>query len=778
MAKKYTIDEEIINEYRRLHTELGTTQACCDAVLDLSENKPEPYKSILKGLIHTLKGDGIEITSPRYEGEDEYAKAYAIFEEVQSQIKNKKGLLYLFVEVQRIDALALCFTKPIMEIETLFDNIKNKFKDDKTPAIQAQIAQAMLSKGFILCKYANLAKSNGYENEYKKLFKKSEAEAQKLTDTYDKEAYLDNSAIQRIISKNMANIAVDKSTKSEDYKKESIDKYKEIIQKYQESNNIDLQKQVALAMFTVAIDLHTEKVTKEAQSKEEMLYSQEKETTNEQVIEEYDKIINKFKSSSIYGIQQNVLLAMQQKAKLYSQNEDFENLITLYDDIIETFKNEENTFLKWGVAIALDNKEKTKKELERSVSKKKIKEEQDKITEQINKLIDFYPNNKSHLEQLIELIDKRQIIPFIGAGLSHFEVENGYAYPLWGQFINNIYEKYKQFKEDDNRNSLTKAEKPTNYIEMASFLKEKLGQGLFGMEVRNTFKHKTIKEIENFLDNQPHTLLPKVFTNRFVLTTNFDNLIELVYQKNDKLLSPCSVSDVNKMDDINNNVTILYKLHGTIDQPNSIILTKEDYTEHYKPDNEHSRMLSKYLSGNSVLFIGCSLNEDDDIMPFYKKSINYAIFSCDANEREQAEKKLSEKNIIPILFPKNEFHYITDILKFCLYGRKEMENIEYKKDISTQLLIQQAKALQDKVSAAQEKLGQTTVIGKSDDNSVEVKMSGKYDLKGFKIATEFTTKEELEKSILSAMQNAKIKVDETIDSVMSEATSGMILPDN
>lgn len=780
MGKKFAIDEDIINEYISLHTELGTTQECCDAVLELSNNKIEPWKSLLKGLVHTIKGDGVEITSQRYEGEKEYEKAYVIFDEVQKQIKNKKGLLFLFTEINRITALALCRTRPIKEIESLYDNLIEKFKDDETPAIKAQIATAMLDKSFVFWKYAKLAESNNYEKEYKKLFEKSIAETDKLISTFDKPEYIDNPAIQTTIAKTISNKANDIEEKSEEYKKDSIETRKEIINKYQESDNNRLQKQVAQAMFSIAMGLHTEKVTKEAQAKEEMLYQQERIITSEEVIEEYDKLINKFKETSISDVKIKVLLAMQQKAKIYSNNEELEKLNDLYDEIVETFKNEENTFFKWGVDFAKNNKKETEKQLEQSVSKKKMKEEQDKTTEQINKLIDFYPNNNNHLEQLIELIDKRQIIPYIGAGLSHFEVENGYAYPLWGQFINDIYEKYKQFKNGDNRNSLTEVEKPTNYIEMASFLKEKLGQGLFGMEVRERFKHKTMKEIGGFLENQPYNLLPKVFTNRFVLTTNFDNLIELVYQKNDKLLYPCSASDINKMDDINNNVTILYKLHGTIDQPNSIILTKEDYIEHYKPDNEHSRILSKYLSGNSVLFIGCSLDEDDDIMPFYKKSINYAIFSCDVNEREHAEKKLSEKNIIPILFPKNEFQYITDILKFCLYGRKEMENIEYKKDINTQLLVQQAKVLQNRVAEAQEKLGKTTIIGKSDDNSVAVKMSGKYDLKDVSINSNITTltQEELIQSVLSAVQNAKMEVDKKIDDVMSEATSSMTLPDS
>lgn len=708
MEKKFVTDEDIINKYYHIYNELGATQKCCDAILELSHNQSEPWKSILEGLVHTIKGDGIGITSQRYEGKEEYEKAYIIFEEAKKQIKNKKGLLFLFVEKQRIDALALCFEKPVKEIEPLFDNLINKFKDDKTPAIQAQVAKAMLSKSFTLWKYAKLAESEDYKDEQKNLFIKSTEEADKVINIFDTQEYIDNNDIQITIAKTLRNQANDINSKSNEYKKESIAKQRKVIEKYEKCNDNGLQKQVASAMFSVAFDLHIEKIAEDAKIKNAMSFSARK-ITSKQVIDEYNKLIKKYKNSTVFDIQQNVLFSMMQKISLYESDEESykddgkgNKLMASYSDIIQYYKNHESVFSEFSPSIDMIKTKKTglKKRLEIESAQKKKYEEQNNINEQINKLIEFYPDNKKHLKQLIGLIRKGQIIPYIGAGLSHFKINGKPVYPLWGEFLDEVYEKYRQFgdKIDNgiNRTRLVDAQPPfkdRSCIDKASFLKEQLGQGFFGIEVIDTFRQKKYSEIANFLEKQPYTLLPELFTNRFVLTTNFDNLIELIYQEKEKPFNACSVSDIDKMDEIDSNRTILYKLHGTIDQPNSIILTREDYSEHYKSDSPNSRILSKYLSGNSVLFMGCSLDEDDDIMPFYKKRINYAVFSCAKDKIEEAEQKLSKKNIIPILFPKNEFHYIFSILKYCLFEIDDKnDNDQYMRNLFEQALKKMGKS--------------------------------------------------------------------------------------
>lgn len=753
MKKISTTDENIINEYYGLCTELGTTQKCYDAVLNLSENKQEPWKSILVGLAYELEGNGIKMTDKQYENTEGYKKAYTVFNKIQKEIKDKEGLLFLFVEVHRITALALCLTKPIKQIEYLYDNIINKFKDKTEPAIQTQVATAMLDKSFVLWKYSKLANENGFDEMQSNLFQKSTDEAYELVNIFRDSKYEDNININEILAKTRKNIANDMAALSDKYKEKSRKEVEAIIKDYERSDDDKLRIQVSNALFSKALDLHEAKVIEDAKEKNEMSFSTEplanQEDSFKKAIKAYNDVVEHAdKGSNGYEIQRNVLLAMEQKAKMYRLENKFEELIALYNEIIEKFDQSEDEFFTWSVIFAMLSKVKIlremskleealkqcdlfikrfsdnevaitgsgikqlkadlekehKKQYEESIINKRTREKRDRNRKRIEELNAFYPNNEENLRRLVEGISEGHIIPFIGAGLSHFKVDGKYIYPLWWQFVDDVYQRYRDFKPGDSRKRLSENIVPPfekkNCIEKASFLEEQLGQAIFGSEVQEIFKHKRISEVKNTLKRQPHTLLPVLFTNRLILTTNFDNLIELIYQDNEKLLSACSDGDSLKMDDINKNVTMLYKLHGTIDRPNSIILTNEKYKNHYgseNPDNhdipltEHGRILNKFLTGNSVLFMGCSMEEDDELMLFYKKSTNFAIFPCTENNREKVEKRLSGKNILPILFPIPElntdekdfpdgsFDFINDILEYCLFEVRKKRYLDLRK---------------------------------------------------------------------------------------------------
>ena len=93
-------------------------------------------------------------------------------------------------------------------------------------------------------------------------------------------------------------------------------------------------------------------------------------------------------------------------------------------------------------------------------------------------------------------------------------------------------------------------------------------------------------------------------------------------------------------------------------------------------------------------------------------------------------------------------------------------------------LMAQARELQDKVAAAQEKLGEMRIKGLDKTGACIVDMSGKYDILGVKINPSVLTKgaSAVEESVLAALRDAKSKADDLIDKVMSEATGGMQLP--
>jgi DNA-binding YbaB/EbfC family protein len=94
-------------------------------------------------------------------------------------------------------------------------------------------------------------------------------------------------------------------------------------------------------------------------------------------------------------------------------------------------------------------------------------------------------------------------------------------------------------------------------------------------------------------------------------------------------------------------------------------------------------------------------------------------------------------------------------------------------------LMAQAKQLQDKVSAAQDLLGKTSVKGIAGNGECIVTMSGKYDLINLEIKPVLLERgtEHLTATITAAFNDAKTKADNVIDDIMGEATAGMPMPE-
>lgn len=94
-------------------------------------------------------------------------------------------------------------------------------------------------------------------------------------------------------------------------------------------------------------------------------------------------------------------------------------------------------------------------------------------------------------------------------------------------------------------------------------------------------------------------------------------------------------------------------------------------------------------------------------------------------------------------------------------------------------LMAQAKELQDKVAAAQDTLAETVVKGIAGNGLAVVQMDGKYNLRQLTLSPELS-KESLDDIcavISAAFNDAKQKVDATIDRIMGAATGGMQLPE-
>lgn len=130
-------------------------------------------------------------------------------------------------------------------------------------------------------------------------------------------------------------------------------------------------------------------------------------------------------------------------------------------------------------------------------------------------------------------------------------------------------------------------------------------------------------EIQNKCNPRPiHTALAQLKQIKFIITTNYDILLEeelrrckrnLIPHVHDQL-SPRSGHFDNCPDRPEDNDVILHKMHGTIEKPETLIITKSDYIRYLSMMNDIDRGMPEYirkwtLPRHTLLFLGYSLED-------------------------------------------------------------------------------------------------------------------------------------------------------------------------
>lgn len=265
-----------------------------------------------------------------------------------------------------------------------------------------------------------------------------------------------------------------------------------------------------------------------------------------------------------------------------------------------------------------------------------------------------YQDNYLRLKYIKE--HRRDIVPFVGAGISK---ECGLY--LWGELLDALAEGF-----------LTKDEivklHGGNYFEYADKIVEAIGNPHLAMKrIGELFAKRDIK-ITNSV---------KIILNSFsplLVTTNYDDIIEKASMqfpgsKPLKALLPCLKGQIDEAIQVNDHC--LLKLHGSVEETTSFILTTDQYERFYGKRNSHNDLplplyLEKIFSGHKVLFIGCSLGEDRtmDILRWcvekYENFSHYAIVPF--LEDEEDHKRLSRLGISPIYYPEGDYKAVEKLL--------------------------------------------------------------------------------------------------------------------
>lgn len=206
--------------------------------------------------------------------------------------------------------------------------------------------------------------------------------------------------------------------------------------------------------------------------------------------------------------------------------------------------------------------------------------------------------NKYRILDLMDSSRESRIIPFVGSGMS-----SDSGFPKWKDFLEKLWEASTVPK--DRFDYLVSQ---NDYGLLASEITAHLNPIATEEIMRNIFRIRDT-DIKARLKG-PVQLLPLIHT-QLVITTNYDNVLEIAYKNFDIHFEKALGSRIDDYAHLmRGNANVLMKLHGDLYIPRSRVLTKEEYDAVYIPEGDYVSTLKDIYRNNQLLFLGCSLDMD------------------------------------------------------------------------------------------------------------------------------------------------------------------------
>lgn len=251
---------------------------------------------------------------------------------------------------------------------------------------------------------------------------------------------------------------------------------------------------------------------------------------------------------------------------------------------------------------------------------------------------------------LVDAVRSGRIAPFVGAGLS-----SPCGYPMWRDALRKIAQKLRGLDVQDIEPLMAQYD----YLQAAQVLHDASAQQVQHF-IKTEFRQRGAI-------SGPVALLPQL-ANGCIVTTNFDTVIEDLFREKGQPLDGYmhgTQAGNNFVQRLLRGERCILKLHGDAGQANTHVFTLGQYHAAYGEggfafQNQLPRALRQIFISHSLLFLGCSL-EQDKTLDLFKSVVDEGAFEIPDHfallnephtpqERARKEARLLQLKIRPLWY--------------------------------------------------------------------------------------------------------------------------------
>lgn len=276
--------------------------------------------------------------------------------------------------------------------------------------------------------------------------------------------------------------------------------------------------------------------------------------------------------------------------------------------------------------------------------------------------------------ELIQAIKNNRCILFVGSGLSaKVQRSNNKGLPLWGVFLKELLEwaKNKNAMFWNGAEEVEEIIKKGNYLLAAQELQECISLGEFSEFLNSVFRDQKVI---------PTITHKNIFKTPFraILTTNYDTLLEGAFALTHEGQVPVKFTqeDLKTISSpLRSEEFFLFKIHGDIDRPESIILGSRSYNQLLFRTPEYLHFMETLFTTHTVLFVGFSGNDIDldfvidRLSTIYSRTLNKHYILLPSSKFNLTEKRrlLLDRRLEVIEYEEDSKHIQVDYFFNTLY---------------------------------------------------------------------------------------------------------------